>query len=270
MEGELCLGGVCYSSWPSGGGTTYWNQSGTSLYPSDNNWNVGIGTTSPEFKLTLDNDGGIIAKGTYGSGATLTTSGAGTRLIWYPRKAAFRVGYVSGTQWDDANIGDYSSLYSTAMGIFTTASGHYSTAMGYNTTASGYSSTAIGMEIEANGDYSVAIALNDQNGTIVSKDNTMAIMGGNVGIGTTSPSEKLEVNGSAKIDGDLNVTGNIYYEGSLVNYDLVFANNFTITEAQDENALYFLNQKGEKIAKLDENGNLFVKGKITENFDFGE
>ncbi|OYT43595.1 MAG: hypothetical protein B6U88_00450, partial [Candidatus Aenigmarchaeota archaeon ex4484_56] len=29
VEGELCLGGVCYSSWPSGGGTTYWNQSGT-------------------------------------------------------------------------------------------------------------------------------------------------------------------------------------------------------------------------------------------------
>ncbi|OYT43398.1 MAG: hypothetical protein B6U88_01080, partial [Candidatus Aenigmarchaeota archaeon ex4484_56] len=215
--------------------------------------------------------------------------GAGTRLIWYPRKAAFRVGYVSGTQWDDANIGDYSIAmgvnteasgrssvaigwdsiapgdysiaigsgteaygfssvaigdtttasgdqsiamggnteasgdYSTAMGHFTTASGDYSTAMGHFTTASGYVSTAvgayttasgpysiaIGQGIEASGDSSIAIALNDQTGTVVSQDNTMAIMGGNVGIGTTSPSEKLEVNGSAKIDGDLNVTGKL-------------------------------------------------------------
>ncbi len=97
-----------------------------------------------------------------------------------------------------------------------------------------------------------------------------------------------------KIEGDLNVTGR-FWAGDLIprfdNYywlgmaerrwariyavnthfgDVNFANNFTITEAKDENALYFLNQKGEKIMKLDEHGNLFVKGKIIENFDFGE
>ena len=89
-------------------------------------------------------------------------------------------------------------------------------------------------------------------------------------IDTFSNPPRITIKPDTTIEGDLNVTGNIYYDGSLVNYDLVFANNFTITEAEDENALYFLNQKGEKIAKLDENGNLFVKGKITENFDFGE
>jgi len=117
---------------------------------------VGIGTTTPEFKLSLDNDGGIIAKGTYGSGNTLTTSGAGTRLIWYPRKAAFRVGGVDGSQWDDTNIANYS----TAMGFNTIASASYSTAMGYNTTASASFSTAMGGSTTASGSYSTAMGFN--------------------------------------------------------------------------------------------------------------
>ncbi len=54
--------------------------------------NVGIGTNAPEFKLSVDNDGGIMAKGTFGQGATLTTTGAGVRMFWYPKKAAFRAG----------------------------------------------------------------------------------------------------------------------------------------------------------------------------------
>lgn len=72
---------------------------------------LGTGTTLPEFKLTLDDDAGILAKGTYGSGATLATAGAGTRLIWYPRKAAFRAGIVSATSWNDVNIGEYSVVF---------------------------------------------------------------------------------------------------------------------------------------------------------------
>ncbi|MBI3459179.1 tail fiber domain-containing protein [Candidatus Azambacteria bacterium] len=131
--------------------------------------NVGIGTTAPEFRLSLDTDGGIIAKGTYGSGATLTTSGAGTRFIWYPKKAAFRVGHVDGSRWDDTNIGDYSIAmghdtiangpYSTAMGHDTNANGSFSIATGFQTTASGYNSTAMGYNTIASGENSVAIGI---------------------------------------------------------------------------------------------------------------
>ena len=134
------------------------------------NGNVGVGTSTPEFKLSLDNDGAIIAKGTYNSGAPLTTSGPGTRMLWYPKKAAFRAGYVSVTQWDDANIGNFSfasgydakasGYYSTAMGLNTIASGSVSTAIGQSTMASEISSTAMGGYTTASGLYSTAMGAN--------------------------------------------------------------------------------------------------------------
>jgi len=80
-------------------------------------------------KLTIDgNDGGILAKGEFGSGKALTTSGQGTRMFWYPRKAAFRAGYVTNDYWDDANIGNYSFGF----GYDNRAEGDHSFAIGRN------------------------------------------------------------------------------------------------------------------------------------------
>lgn len=120
---------------------------------------VGIGTTAPEFRLTLDKgattpDGGILAIGTYGSGNALSTSGAGTRLIWYPRKAAFLVGYGEGTEWDDANIG----AYAIVMGREGKATGSDAIAIGRNCHATGAPSTAIGYASSATGSASMALA----------------------------------------------------------------------------------------------------------------
>jgi len=166
---------------------------------------VGIGTVEPRTKLELNNDGAILAIGTYDSGWTEPNLGAGTRLLWYPRKAAFRAGYVSGTQWDNANIGDYSvamgydtkasGSYSTAMGYVTTASGvysmamggaatasgYFSMAMGSQTTASGYLSTTRGLWVTASGDYSTAVGQH----LTVQAYNSLAIGRYNVGGGTT-------------------------------------------------------------------------------------
>jgi len=93
-----------------------------------------------------------------------------------------------------------SGEYSTALGSVTIAEGNYSTAMGANTTASGFMSTAMGRGIIAQGNYSFGIGLNNSTNTITNA-NTMAIMGGNVGIGTTAPSTQLEVAGQVKITG---------------------------------------------------------------------
>jgi hypothetical protein len=129
---------------------------------------VGINTKVPEFRLSLDSndadiatpDGGIIAKGTYGSGNSLTTSGAGTRLIWYPKKAAFRAGGVTGAAWDEANIG----YYSTAFGSNNTANGDTSMATGLGNTASGTNSFAAGHQNNATGTDAIAMGYGNTAG----------------------------------------------------------------------------------------------------------
>ena len=48
--------------------------------------------TSP-ITFDIDANGLLSATGTYGTG-TLSLSGAGTRMFWYPGKAAFRAGEI--------------------------------------------------------------------------------------------------------------------------------------------------------------------------------
>jgi len=83
--------------------------------------NLSIGTYDPMFRLTIfngasdTNDSGILSYRPSPGGATLPAivEGAGTKLIWYPAKSAFRVGSVTGTKWDDANIATYSNALGT-------------------------------------------------------------------------------------------------------------------------------------------------------------
>lgn len=93
-------------------------------------------------------------------------SGPGTRMMWYPDKAAFRAGRVNSTQWDKASIGNYSfaaglsttasGAQSVALGDNNIASGDFSVALGYRTDATGFASTSFGHYTEATGGYSTA------------------------------------------------------------------------------------------------------------------
>ncbi len=87
-----------------------------------------------------------------GASGTTPTSGAGTRMMWIPAKKAFRAGIIAGTQWDDANIGDESTVTGGGDNI---ASGQRSVVSGGVTnTASGITSTVGG------GQLNTATALN--------------------------------------------------------------------------------------------------------------
>ncbi len=97
---------------------------------------------------------------------TTIPSGAGTRMMWIPSKSAFRVGAVSGTQWDENNIGNYSIGIgydstakldrSIAIGQGT-ATGTNSIAIG-NTSAQGYNSISLGSANSlASGSQSISI-----------------------------------------------------------------------------------------------------------------
>ncbi|MCW5907390.1 MAG: hypothetical protein KIS94_06000 [Chitinophagales bacterium] len=152
---------------------------------------VGIGTTTPSATLHVVGDYGVLAAGTYGTG-TISASGVGTRMMWYPAKAAFRVGHVNGAEWDDANIGDYSfasgvgtkagGFSSTAMGSSTSATGVYSLAIGSATIASGDNSTALGLLTTASGNYSTAMGWN----TTASADGSTALGNSTIAGGVNS------------------------------------------------------------------------------------
>ena len=105
-------------------------------------------TPSEAFRIT--SSGSLLANGTSG---TTPTSGSGTRLMWIPAKGAFRAGGVSNTDWDDTNIGSYS----TAVGYTTAAIGDYSFAAGYSSGALGLGAVAIGAENSAQNSYSTSL-----------------------------------------------------------------------------------------------------------------
>ena len=190
---------------------------------------VGIGTSAPRAILDLGSDGALLAAGTFGSGWTEPDLGGGTRMLWYPAKAAFRAGFVPGNQWNDNHIGDYSfavgyDTYATntgsmALGYMTTAGGNSSTAMGYSTNASGNFSTALGMQTTAEsfeqtsvgafnlpqGSESAGSWVTTEplfvigNGTGTGANRSTAVMvlkNGNVGVSTVAPQQKLDVEGN--------------------------------------------------------------------------
>jgi hypothetical protein len=160
------------SYWYSGGAA--WINLATTLgnpwLTSNNNisntnlGNIGIGTNTPKAFLNVAGGKTIL----FGN----DTSGTGDKLIWIGSKGAFRAGYGSGTNWNDANVGENS----IAMGNATKASGNFSTALGNSSTASGIVSTAIGFSTNAIGNFSTAIGkgsnANGSSSTAIGVDNT--------------------------------------------------------------------------------------------------
>jgi len=141
-------------------------------------------------RLQLNDDGGLYVPGTFVTDGTendfIPASGAGTRMMWYPAKAAFRVGRVGFAStnrdvWDANSIGAYSAAFgvdteasgdaATAMGFGTTASGVYAVAVGSQTTASGPVATAIGSRTTARGIRTTAMGRE----TIAASDNSLSI-----------------------------------------------------------------------------------------------
>jgi len=120
---------------------------------------LGRTITADNGAVLINGTDGLVSTGTINAGA-IAPSGFGTKMFWNPRKAAIRAGGVNGAQWDDANIG----TYSTAFGNGVTASAFTSTAFGNRTTASGFTSTAFGTDTGASGTFSTAFGA----GTIAS------------------------------------------------------------------------------------------------------
>jgi hypothetical protein len=126
--------------------------------------NVGIGTTTPLARLHVTDSAVLFTGPPFLIDPTPFSppvSGSGTRMMWYPQKAAFRAGGVLGTSWDKDNIGQYSF----AAGYGTRAFGAGSVSMGANNAATGNYSFSAGLDNSSIGDASVSFGnLNLVNG----------------------------------------------------------------------------------------------------------
>jgi len=142
---------------------------------------IGRTITADNGSVKINGTDGLLVTGTLNSGTDVEANGTGTRMFFNPKTAAFRAGFVFGTQWNQSNLGDYSVAMgyqteatgestfavgnnaeatgdnSTAMGYQTTASGNYSNSFGRETLASGENSTAMGYQTTASGDNSTAM-----------------------------------------------------------------------------------------------------------------
>ena len=156
---------------PAGsGGTSQWITSGNNIYY--NTGKVGIGTATPtaylHVKGTGAGGGSFAAEGLFREKQDAPpVTGAGTRMMWYSDKAAFRAGEVAGTNWDKDSIGNHSvglgndvrakGVSSTAIGNQNKATGDYSLALGAASVASGTRSVAIGAGNTASNNWSMAL-----------------------------------------------------------------------------------------------------------------
>ena len=114
---------------------------------------VGAGRTivADAGALTIAGTDGIVSTGNGFSGAT-APSGSGVRMVWNPKKAAFRAGQVTSTQWDEGFIGSHS----TAFGFNSISNGSSSFSAGSGSQASGFASVAMGNTNVAIGSFSTS------------------------------------------------------------------------------------------------------------------
>jgi hypothetical protein len=127
---------------------------------------VGIATPAPKANLHVAGYDGAVFTGSMGSGS-IPATGAGTRMMWYPGKAAFRSGIAIATEWDAGSVGNYSvasgynvtasGTASAAFGAGQRATGDYSAVLNIQNLASGYASLAAGNETFASGPVSTAL-----------------------------------------------------------------------------------------------------------------
>jgi len=105
-----------FSGNPKPIGFYYWNDSpadwiavkgtdGGTLDQAYDFGGAGLGKTitADSGAVLINGTDGLVSTGTSSTGA-VAPSGIGTRMVWNPRKVAFRAGFVSGSQWDDVNM----------------------------------------------------------------------------------------------------------------------------------------------------------------------
>ncbi|MBP9802086.1 hypothetical protein KBC40_00675 [Patescibacteria group bacterium] len=162
--------------------------------------------TKAAYFMTGSSATGGASYGLYASTNALSAANSNYAVAGVSNNAGGTAVYgLANSGWAGYFSGPVGVAGSLAVGNNSTANGLYSFASGHSAAADGDYAVALGT-LTVSGADSVGINLDDTAGVFnLSQANSMAIMGGNVGINTLTPSSKLHLVGSYYQDGMMQV-----------------------------------------------------------------
>ncbi|MBF0505188.1 MAG: hypothetical protein HQL14_08860, partial [Candidatus Omnitrophica bacterium] len=191
--------------------------------------NTGNGSLTVGYALVLGTSASVSTSGSgdLAAGIAVSAPSGGAVSITSQGTGSLAGGYSFGLASSANSLINSASYGSVAWGYANNgtinATGNGSVAMGYGDSvqvlqSTGTGSVALGTDVQANqngafalgqaivvsGTNSFGIGLDSTPRTIAAS-NVMAIMGGNVGIGSVSPAQKLDVEGTAYVNGNVGI-----------------------------------------------------------------
>ena len=235
LTGDLRIGGVA-QSFGGGGGSSVWSLNSTNAYY--NSGNVGIGTTSPGYKLdvqgTMQLTSGLRVSSTFGTTGQVLTSGGGGAMTWST------VSSSGSSPWTVSGSDIYRSSGNVGIGVTNPIAPLQIASSGSsnpwtngilvrNSSNSTNQDSIVTLQVGGNGagDPFISFDILGEAGWAFGIDNTDSnklkwstsyttlsntkmtmTTAGDLGIGTTIPGYKLDVQGT------MNITSGLYANGS--------------------------------------------------------
>lgn len=282
---NLKIGGNSTYSWIQSHSSKplYINQLGNNVILNSGGGNVGIGTTSPSVRLQVDNNTHNYIQ-VNSSVANVQTALNVTNSASTSRATL---------SWEDGTRGAYADLYSSTYLTFTTQSSEKMRITAAGTVAIGNAGSGGGYGIEINNsastpridlvdnsNYTAQLKSNGLVVTLQNNSNNALVFGtngterarvtaaGNFGIGTTSPSYKLDVNVASNSDAlrvqqagasrfILNGDGVMTWGAGAASGYLSWDTNLAIVGGQTNNSLALYAGAGEKV-RITTGGNVGI------------